>query len=309
MGARQGYHPQHRGKKSYPPILTFLAETRESVGGEWRKGDWPTGKPIAAHLERVLAALPESVERVYARADSGCCCGPAVAAYRQHGCRFGLCAQKTPRLVAELPATRWRGVAAHRRGRPVCVSLPAGRWGRSLPVGGLAPGEGEQAAGTDQPAPYQLCDTPEYTYRVFGTDLDAAIDVVVGFYRQRGGAENLIQAANHDAGWAAHPAARWAMHCVHFQLAMLAYNLNCWLLLCRREEQAQVEDLRHTTLATARLRFLFLAAKIVRHAGTSWCGTAIITRSRGRARGAWTGGAMELPSPRFAPVLASALRL
>jgi hypothetical protein len=192
----------------------------------------------------------------------------------------------------------------------VCVSLPAGRWGRSLPVGGLAPGEGEQAAGTDQPAPYQLCDTPEYTYRVFGTDLAAAIDVVVGFYRQRGGAENLIQAANHDAGWAAHPAARWAMHCVHFQLAMLAYNLNCWLLLCRREEQAQVEDLRHTTLATARLRFLFLAAKIVRHAGTSWCGTAIITRSRGRARGAWTGcGAMELPSPRFAPVLASALRL
>ena len=109
MGARQGYHPQHRGKKSYPPILTFLAETRESVGGEWRKGDWPTGKPIAAHLERVLAALPESVERVYARADSGCCCGPAVAAYRQHGCRFGLCAQKTPRLVAELPATRWGG--------------------------------------------------------------------------------------------------------------------------------------------------------------------------------------------------------
>jgi hypothetical protein len=54
---------------------------------------------------------------------------------------------------------------------------------------------------------------------------------------------------------------------VHFQLAMLAYNLNCWLMLWQREEQAQVEDLRHTTLATARLRFLFLAAKIVRHAG------------------------------------------
>src|ERR1700683_5559155 len=32
IGARQGYHPQHGGKKSSPPILTFLAETRESVG-------------------------------------------------------------------------------------------------------------------------------------------------------------------------------------------------------------------------------------------------------------------------------------
>jgi hypothetical protein len=38
------------------------------------------------------------------------------------------------------------------------------------------------------------------------------------------------------------------MNCVHFQLAMLAYNLNCWLLLFHREEQAKVEDLRHITL-------------------------------------------------------------
>ena len=57
------------------------------------------------------------------------------------------------------------------------------------------------------------------------------------------------------------------MNCNHFQLAMLAYNLNCWLMLFNREEHAKVETLQHTTLATARLRFLFLAAKIWRHAG------------------------------------------
>jgi Transposase DDE domain group 1 len=77
----------------------------------------------------------------------------------------------------------------------------------------------------------------------------------------------LIKEANNDAGLAAHPSARWYMNCVHFQLAMLAYNLNCWLILFNREEQAKTEDLKHITLATARLRFLFLAAKIVRHAG------------------------------------------
>ena len=47
----------------------------------------------------------------------------------------------------------------------------------------------------------------------------------------------------------------------HFQLAMLAYNLNCWLMLFNREPQADAAELRHTTLATARLRFLFVAAK------------------------------------------------
>jgi len=99
------------------------------------------------------------------------------------------------------------------------------------------------------------------------------------------------------------------MKCVHFQLAMRAYNLNCWLMLFHREEPAQLEDLRHTTLATARLRFLFLAAKIVRHAGTvlvrysdHYAEQATMGRLMGRVF------AIDLTGSRFAPVVASALR-
>jgi Transposase DDE domain group 1 len=58
------------------------------------------------------------------------------------------------------------------------------------------------------------------------TNMDAAVDLRMWFYRQRASAENLIKEANNDAGLAAHPSKRWAMNCVHFQLAMLAYNLN-----------------------------------------------------------------------------------
>src|SRR5207302_1605929 len=61
----------------------------------------------APHL--VLAAVPETVERVYARADSGFYCWEAVEAYEKHGCRFVLSAQKTSRLVEELKAARWTG--------------------------------------------------------------------------------------------------------------------------------------------------------------------------------------------------------
>jgi hypothetical protein len=35
-------------------------------------------------------------------------------------------------------------------------------------------------------------------------------------------------------------------------LAMLAYNLNCWLMLFNRQPQADATALRHTTPATAR---------------------------------------------------------
>lgn len=93
------------------------------------------------------------------------------------------------------------------------------------------------------------------------------IDLLVWFYKQRAGAESLIQETNNDAGLAAHPSGRWATNYVHFQLAMLAYNLNCWLLLFQREETAKLAEFKRTTLAIARLRFPFLAAKIWRHAG------------------------------------------
>src|SRR5499427_8989718 len=102
MGARKGYNPQHRGKKSYQPILTFLCETREYVCGELRSGDRPTGKQIAIHLKSVFAALPSSVEIRYARADSGFYCWEAVESYEKHDCHFVISAQKTPRLVDEL---------------------------------------------------------------------------------------------------------------------------------------------------------------------------------------------------------------
>jgi hypothetical protein len=80
MGARKSYNPKNRGKKSFQPILTFIAETREYIGGELRNGDRPSGQQIARHLESVFAALPISVTTVYARVDSGFYCWEAVEA-------------------------------------------------------------------------------------------------------------------------------------------------------------------------------------------------------------------------------------
>jgi hypothetical protein len=83
MGGRKSHNPKNQGKKSYQPILTFLAETREYVSGELRNGDRPTGAQIARHLESVFAALPPQVKTIQARADSGFYCGEAVEAYEK----------------------------------------------------------------------------------------------------------------------------------------------------------------------------------------------------------------------------------
>lgn len=104
MGGRKGYNPNNRGKKSYEPMLTFLAEPREDVCGELRNGDRPTGKQIARHLKEVFVSLPRQLSTIHARADSGFYCWEAVEAYQQQGCWFIVSARKTARLMELLKA-------------------------------------------------------------------------------------------------------------------------------------------------------------------------------------------------------------
>jgi hypothetical protein len=209
--------------------------------------------------------------------------------------------------VGELKAADWKR-SPHTDADGQCEFLyqPQG-WGEAYRF--LALRYEKEPTAVDKPEQYQLFDTPEYSYRVFVTNMKDSIGVLVWFYNQRAGAENLIKEANNDAGLAAHPSGRWTMNCNHFQLAMLAYNLNCWLMLFNREEPARTEDLQHTTLATARLRFLFLAAKIWRHAGRvgvsysdHYSEKGLFRRLMDRLR-AITGGGNG-----FVPVLGTALR-
>ena len=265
MGGRKSYNPKNKGKKSYQPILTFLAETREYLWGELRNGDRPTGQQIARHLESVFSALPRCIVKIFARADAGFYCGEAVQAYEKGQASFIIVARKTTRLLAELQSARWQPSPRTDADEQCEFCYQPEGWGK--PYRFIALRYQKQDPLSPEREQYQLFASPRYIYRVFVTDRQRPIDLLVWFYNQRAGAENLIKEANNDAGLAAHPSRRWATNCVHFQLAMLAYNLNCWLLLFQREETTQVAELKHTTLAIARLRFLFLAAKVWRHAG------------------------------------------
>ena len=309
MGGRKSYNPKNRGKKSFQPILTFLAETREYVSGELRNGDRPTGAQIARHLESVFAGLPPSVEAIYARADSGFYCAEAVAAYEKASVRFIISARKTSRLVDELKAADWKRSPQTDADSQCEFRYQPEGWGKAQRFIALRYQKKPQPRAAGEPEQYQLFDTPEYSYRVFVTNMKDAIALLAWFYQQRAGAENLIKEANNDAGLAAHPSARWAMNCIHFQLAMLAYNLNCWLMLFNREEEAKVAALGHTTLATTRLKFLFLAAKIWRHAGRvgvsysdHYPEQGLMERLMDRLR------AIAATDNGFAPVIAAALR-
>ena len=267
MGGRKSYNPKHKGKKSYQPILTFIAETREYLWGDLRNGDRPTGRQIGDHIRKMCAALPPDVKRIFGRADAGFYCREAVEAYEECRAQFVICASKTTRLLAALNQAGWQESKKTDAGWQCEFQYQPEGWGQAYRFVALRYENTRETAKGRENEQYQLFETSQYTYRVFVTDMSEPIDFVVWFYSQRGSAENLIKEANNDAGLAAHPSHRFDVNGNHFQFAMLAYNLNCWLMLFNREPQADVTQLRHTTLATARLRFLFIAAKIWRHAG------------------------------------------
>jgi len=247
-------------------MLTFIAETREYIWGELRNGDRPSGKQIGDHIRNVCASLPAGVKRIFGRADSGFYCREAVEAYEECKVSFTISARKTSRLVEMLRQVEWKPSKKTDADMECEFRYKPEGWKKEYRFVALRK-EKEREEAAEESEQYQLFETSGYKYRVFVTDFDDPICLVVWFYNQRAGSENLIKEANNDAGLTAHPSKRFDVNGNHFQLAMLAYNLNCWLMLFNREPEADAAELRHTTLATSRLRFLFVAAKIWRHAG------------------------------------------
>jgi hypothetical protein len=259
VGARKSYNPKNRGKRSYQPILSFIAETGEFIFGNQRNGDKPSGEEVARHLQGVFAAIPSGVERVRTRQDAGFYSWEAVAVNEEHGAEYIIVAQKTQALQRKLEEVGWRW--DRQAGAEVADFLyePQGWQGPRRFVAVRTPVEPERA----EVEQYQLFETEQYTYRAFVTNWKTSVASVVQGYAGRASAENLIKEANNDAGLASVPGRNFIVNKNFFFLVMLAYNLNRWLMLFAH---AGKEPYQRTMLRTARAKYVFVAAKVIRHA-------------------------------------------
>jgi hypothetical protein len=82
-GAELGYNPRYRGRPSYHPLLSVVAETGTCVGAKLRPGNTGLGEDEASliekHVRRVRASVPKKTG-VVARIDSGADCTSILAA-------------------------------------------------------------------------------------------------------------------------------------------------------------------------------------------------------------------------------------
>ena len=264
QGAQKAYNPKHRGKPTLRPVLCFLEATREYLCGSQRRGATMSTRAVARQILQFRDLLPECVESVHVKGDGEFIGWESILACRKRGYTFTF---GKGRSAPVFPEEGW-----YRRGGleyNECRYQPFG-WGE--PCRFVASRERKKKTGGQM----HLLKEDDYVIRCFVTDKTTRPHNTIADYDTRASVEPLIGEAQRE-GLLAIPSKRFQSNHVFFQMVMLAYNLWRWMKLLaghsvrpdRNVEAAPPQEaivMPDQTLRTARLRLLYVAAKIRFHA-------------------------------------------
>jgi Transposase DDE domain group 1 len=256
QGARLGYNPKAKGRRSYHPILCFENHGQEFWHGSLRPGDAGANTGARFFVRRILEKVPAHVARSRIRflADAGFFSGNLVADLDQVGCGYTIVCRsyEAYHKMAEKAGFQdlkfgW-GVAefVHRpRGWNSAHRFVAVR--RPLPVD---PEEASQLT---------LFKDTQYSYSVLVTSLALQPWRVWANYVGRSNIEKSIRELLNDLALSKIPTQTWTANVAFFQLLLFAYNIVHWFKrLCLPQEQLRktIETLRHEIIGLpAKLSF------------------------------------------------------
>jgi hypothetical protein len=265
QGARKGHNTQHRGKKAYRPVLGFIDETREYLLGKLRKGDNLSGEDTAAFIKAISQYLPGCVKKVLVRADGEFFSRQSVEAAMAEGFDFIIANKRgNPSFDPTSWYQPWKRKALQYNS---CMYQPYG-WPKPCRfVAMRIPKEATQ---------YDLFEDDQYTYRIFCTSLTGKAHKVIAEYDKRADVENLIGESKRE-GLDAIPSAKFKNNYAYFQIFMLAYNIWRYFKMIAHQSLKDQKGLKpnlpdnlsqgikDNTIRIARLKLLFIAAKVVSH--------------------------------------------
>ena len=270
QGGRKGHNTKHRGKKGYRPVLCFIEQTREYLVGKLRKGETLSGKQTAAFIFRIKAHLPGCVQQVLLRADGEFQSWESVQAAMECGFDFIIANKRcNPPFERDAWYQPWKRRDIQYNScvyQPIGWEAPCRFVAMRILKAQLTPDQ------HDQHVQCALFEDDNYTYRIFCTSLSGPAHKVVDEYDKRADVENLVGEAKRE-GLEAIPSAKFKDNYAFFQLVMLSYNIWRYIKLFAAMSQEQEKDKKDTvslkmvasnTIRIARLKMLFIAAKVVR---------------------------------------------
>jgi hypothetical protein len=264
QGGRKGHNTKSRGKKGYRPVLCFIAQTREYLLGKLRKGKTMSGEQTAAFIHQIKDQLPGCVQQVLLRADGEFLSSHSVQAAVSCGFDFIIANKRCEPPFA--PESWYRPFKRKDIEFNSCVYMPIG-WKSPHRFVAMRIPKKQQMSKSNQPVQCALFTDDQFTYRIFCTNLATKAHEVIGQYDKRADVENLVGEAKRE-GLGAIPSAKFKNNYAFFQVVMLAYNIWRYMKLMAsanpRSNLPEVKTLAANTIRIARLKLLFIAAKVVK---------------------------------------------
>jgi hypothetical protein len=268
QGARKGHNTSHRGKEALRPLLCFIEETREYLTGKLRKGKTVSGNEAGAFIASIKHHLPGCVQDVLLRADGEFLCQQSIQASIESGFKFIIANRKcTPTFETD----EWyRPFKRKPFEYNSCLYQPGG-WGQPCRfVAMRIPKDLKHAS--NQPQQGMLFEDDRYTHRIFCTNLVGKAHHVIAEYDKRADVENLVGEAKRE-GLDMIPSAKFKNNYAFFQIVMLAYNIWRYMKMIAQKSVSGdrltatgsvLKGLMNNTVRIARLKLLFIAAKVVK---------------------------------------------
>jgi len=255
-GAVKGYNPKKPGNRCYNLQLAFCDDIKAYLTGYVRSGDTYTANGTAEMIKEIVAQLKDEGLEITFRMDSGYFDDATLETIESLGCRYVIKGKGYPTLVEQVtdPSIVFVTSAAGRETTEFVTALNTWEKGRRFVVSRVLKDEKDRAQ-------LSFLEGEAYDYFFFVTNTEQSSEEVVEFYEKRGNCENYIKEAKYDLA-VGHLLLQsfWANEAI-FQLMMLAYNL---FLLFKMDFAGETEYRQQ--IKTFRLKYIFLAGKIIRTA-------------------------------------------
>jgi len=255
-GTAKGYNPKKPGNPCYNIQFAFCDELKAYMSGYVRSGDTYTANGAAGMIQEIIAHLKEEDLEVTFCMDSGYFDEDILETIETLGCRYVIKGKAYPTLVAQAidPDLIFGADEENQETSELVTSLNTWKKDRRFVISRVLKEEQDRTQ-------LSFLEGEEYVYSFFVTNTDLSPEEVADFYQKRGNSENYIKEAKYDmAVGRLLLKSFWSNEAI-FQLMMLAYNL--FLLF-------KIDFLRTTEyrqqIKTFRLKYIFLAGKIIRTA-------------------------------------------
>jgi hypothetical protein len=270
QGARRGHNTKYRYKEGLRPILCFIEETREYLLGKLRKGQTVTGQEAAAFIAAIRDQLPGCVQQVLLRADGEFLCWETVQAAMQAGFKFIIANRGCSPFFD--PDNWYHPFKRKAIEYNSCLYQPTD-WKRPCRFVAMRIFK-DLNHPSGHPQQGVLFEEDNYTYRIFCTGLAGPAHQVIAEYDKRADVENLVGEAKRE-GLDMIPSAKFKSNYAFFQIVMLAYNIWRYMKMIAQKGHggnrpvsgSLLRGIMTNTVRIARLKLLFIAAKLVHHNG------------------------------------------